>query len=293
MPWPDIFFKAKKRPENQDAPPQPTPPPEAPKIVDPPPGPAPTKPPPAGQSPRPSVEPLTAAAIKAASQRAEGTRTLPVMHGVVLRPLTRSGGKLTFPAPPPEPIKNIEQLMSEADPVKTLSQTGSVRMLKRLSPEAPALRPPGTPPPIRAETAATETAPTPDATVIAPPKATEAGSPWPSFASKDAPRVYIEPRKPEPDQPIRKAEPISPAEAKAGTPAPAVAAPIDIPTLAQPRPVARESTFLSRPAVVSANPPATRPPPPSLPPMISIGSIAKRKAKLADVARIVLPPKRE
>jgi len=240
---------------------------------------------------------LTAAAIKAASVRAEGTRTLPVMHGVVLRPLTRSGGKLTFPVPPTEPIKNIEQLMTEADPVKTLSQSGSVRMLKRLSPDAPtpapALRPPGTPPPIHVENAAPENAPAPAAGVIVPPKAIEAGSPWPSFASKDAPRVFIEPKKPAPDQPIRKAEPIAPAEMKVSAPVPTVAGPIATPVLAQPRPVARESAFLTRPAVVSATPAATRPPPPSLPPMISIGSIARRKAKLADVARIVLPPKRE
>jgi RNase P/RNase MRP subunit p29 len=294
MPWPDIFFP-KKRPENSTPPPLPTPPPEAPKIQEPPPSSTPTRPPVSGMSPRPSVEPLTAAAIKAASVRAEGTRTLPVMHGVVLRPLTRTGGKLTFPTPPVEPIKNIEQLMNEADPVKTLSQTGSVRMLKRLSPEAPALRPPGTPPPIRAEDIAPE--PAPAAAVIVPPKAIEADSPWPSFAAKDAPRVYIEQKKPEPDQPIRKAEPIAPAivpvEAKAETPVPTVAGPIATPVLAQPRPVTRESTFLTRPAVISATPAATRPPPPSLPPMISIGSIAKRKAKLADVARLVLPPKRE
>jgi len=303
MPWPDIFFP-KKRSDSSTPPPLPTPPPEAPKIVEPPPSSAsvPTKPPPAGHSPRPTVEPLTAAAIKAASQRAEGTRTLPVVHGVVLRPLTRTGGKLTFPAPPPEPIKNIEQLMSEADPVKTLSQTGSVRMLKRLSPEAPALRPPGTPPPIRVDNVTPE--PAPAAAVIAPPKASEAGSPWPSFLAKDAPAPTAAAKLP-PDLPIRKAEPIAPAEAKPATPVPTAAQPIATPAatpvpttpaspvLAQPRPVTRESTFLTRPAVVSATPAATRPPPPSLPPMISVTSIAKRKAKLADVARIVLPPKRE
>jgi len=304
MPWPDIFFKAKKRPDNQDPPALPAPPPEAPKIVEPPSNPAPSRPPTSGQTPRPQVEPLTAAAIKAASVRAEGTRTLPVMHGVVLRPLTRSGGKLTFPTPAPEPIKNIEQLMSEADPVKTLSQTGSVRMLKRLSPEAPALRPPGTPPPIRVESLLEETeapAAVPAAAVIIPPKAVEVGSPWPSFTAKDA-RVFIEPKKAEPvqDLPIRKAEPIPPVEPKAETPTPTIAGPVAYPVavptpapLAQPRPIARESTFLSRPTVISVNPAATRPPPPALPPMISIGSIAKRKAKLADVARIVLPPKRE
>src|ERR1700679_2705929 len=105
MPWPDIFYRPKKRPDGSTPPPLPTPPAEAPKIQEPPPAAAPTRPPTAGHSPRPSVEPLTAAAIKAASVRAEGTRTLPVMHGVVLRPLTRSGGKLTFPVPQAEPIK--------------------------------------------------------------------------------------------------------------------------------------------------------------------------------------------
>ncbi len=291
MPWPDIFYKAKKRPESSTPPPLPTPPPEAPKIVNPPSGPAPTKPPPSGQSPRPQVEPLTAAAIKAASQRAEGTRTLPVMHGVVLRPLTQSGAKLTFPAPAPEPIKNIEQLMAEADPVKTLSQTGSVRMLKRLSPEAPALRPPGTPPPIRAENLGAAPTPAADSAVIAPPKATEAGSPWPSFAAKDIPPA-VEAKKTEQIPVIAFKKPetqVTPVSTPTAAPAPV---PISsAPTLSQPRLVATESTFLTRPVLTT--PPANRPPPPALPPMISIGSIARRKAKLADVARIVLPPKRE
>jgi RNase P/RNase MRP subunit p29 len=251
--------------------------------------------------PRPRVEPLTAAAIKAASQRAEGTRTLPVVHGVVLRPLTRSGGKLTFPAPQPEPIKNMEQLMTEADPVKTLRQTGSVHMVRHLSPEALAQQPPSSTPPIRAESLqAPEPAPASAAPVIAPPKAIEAGSPWPSFAAKDAPAPSVP--KPEfPNLPIRKAEPIAPAEPKPETPAASVAGPISAlstagmiaPAVAQPRPVARESNFPARPVVTVANPVANRPPPPALPPMISIGSIAKRKAKLADLARIVLPPKRE
>jgi hypothetical protein len=167
MPWPDIFFVPKSA--RRILPRLPCPPrrrrPRRFRSRRPPPRPRPGRRSPV-MSPRPSVEPLTAAAIKAASVRAEGTRTLPVMHGVVLRPLTRSGGKLTFPTPPAEPIKNIEQLMTEADPVKTLSQTGSVRMLKRLSPEAPALRPPGTPPPIRAEDIATEPAPAAEVVIV-------------------------------------------------------------------------------------------------------------------------------
>ncbi|MEJ0000146.1 MAG: hypothetical protein WDO13_13835 [Verrucomicrobiota bacterium] len=88
------------------------------------------------------------------------------MHGVVLRPPVRpTTGRLPTAAAPAESLKNIEQLMNEADPVKTLSQTGSVRMLKRLTSEAPALRPPGVAalPPIKIDTSTA----TPPASVIA------------------------------------------------------------------------------------------------------------------------------
>jgi len=270
MPWPDIFFKAKKPAETQ-APP--SPPPEAPKIVEPPPSPAPSKAPPADQIPRPSSQPLPMPKIQVASASDRGTRTFPVMHGVVLRPVTRPSGRVSLAPPPPEPIKNIEQLMTEADPVKTLSQTGSIRLMKRLTPETPALRPP------TSTLAGNAPAAPSDGTVIAPPKATEAASPWPSFAAKEKPAV-VEPAK---------AHPIAPLENKKPEPPAAPASPA--PQL--PRSVSLEATFLARGATAGAVPQANRPPPPALPPMISIGSIARRKAKLADVARIILPPKRE
>jgi len=43
-------------------------------------------------------------------------------------------------------MKNIEQLMAEADPVKTLRQTGSIHLLKRLAPNPAA--PPVAPKPV-------------------------------------------------------------------------------------------------------------------------------------------------
>jgi RNase P/RNase MRP subunit p29 len=256
------------------------------------------------QVPRPATQPLPPPHLKAPSVSARSTRTIPVVHGVILRPPTRPAtGRLTIPSSPNEPMKNIEQLMAEADPVKTLSQTGSIRMLKRLSPEAPALRPPGTPPPIRAENLAPPTpAPPPvppplaDTPVIEPAKAVATPSPWPSFQAKSS-APGIEVRQPDaiPVFQIKKAEPLPPLEIKkAETPASAATSPVAV-QLQQPRSGIMESTFMSRPGAAAATTPSAvnRPPPPALPPMIAIGSVAKRKAKLADVARIILPPKRE
>jgi RNase P/RNase MRP subunit p29 len=188
-------------------------------------------------------------------------------------------------------MKNIEQLMAEADPVKTLSQTGSIRMLKRLTPDAVAPAAPTAPvAPVPAPTPAVSApAPASAPAVIVPPKATEAASPWPSFAAKDVPAAS-EPNKTEPIPPVEAKKPETPEPAAATAP---TAVPVTAPALQLPRSVARETAFLPRQAMISATPPANRPPPPALPPMISIGSIGKRKAKLADVARIILPPKRE
>ncbi len=309
MPWPDIFFKAKKRPEPEVPPPLPSPTPEVAKAGEPPPSPAPSKPPPLEQVPRPASQPLPPPALKAPSLSARSTRTLPVVHGVILRPPARPAtGRLTIPSTSSEPMKNIEQLMAEADPVKTLSQTGSVRMLKRLTPEAPALRPPGTPPPIRAEQpplpapaatpapvavpvsvpAPSAVAPGAVAPAMIPPKATATISPWPSFQAKNSSPIEVKKPDPIPAVQIRRAEPLPPLEVKKAE-APAAARTISVQL---PRP-AKESTPVPRPAAAVSTPFALRPPPPALPPMISIGSVAKRKAKLADVARLVLPPKRE
>jgi nicotinate-nucleotide--dimethylbenzimidazole phosphoribosyltransferase len=320
MPWPDIFFKAKKRPETDVPPPFPLLPPE---VAKPPaplppvpsktqalaPVPAPTKPPPMSQVPRLPTEPLPAAALKAPTQSQRSTRTLPVVHGVILRPPARpSTGRLTVSSTPAEPMKNIEQLMAEADPVKTLSQTGNVRMLRRLVPEAPALRPPGTPLPIRAENIqASAPAPSPaPAPVMTPPQPIPPASPWPSFQAKTASLVpEAKKSEPIPAIPIRKVEPLPPIEIKkAEPPAPTLTHTVAIP-LHQPKPVVKEPPITARPAAAATAAPAaapsataaapapTRPPPPGLPPMIAIGSVVKRKAKLADVARLVLPPKRE
>jgi hypothetical protein len=193
MPWPDIFFKTRK-PNPEPA----LPPPFTPAIVaeaPPPPVATPTAVPtptpvPARLQP-PTIKPLPAAlepkvmATPAPAKitpvvKGTGTRTLPAMHGVVLRaPVQQATRTMKIPSAVPRqpaaPIKNIEQLMAEADPVRTLSQTGSVRMLKRLAPE------PGS----------TETAAPPAAANLPPPlsdPATSAATPpsLPSFSTSPA-----------------------------------------------------------------------------------------------------------
>src|ERR1019366_7075150 len=60
---------------------------------------------------------------------------LPALHGIVLRHPAR-------PAAPTAPLKNIEQLMAEADPLHTLRQTGNLRILNPLAPESVATKAP-------------------------------------------------------------------------------------------------------------------------------------------------------
>ena len=319
MPWPDIFFKARKpRPESPGTTPLKSvlattktlsTEPKAPE----------SKPAPASASPDPA--PTTE----------RSTRTIPVTHGVVLRPSARvvigppAGGAA------PAPMKNIEQLMAEADPVKTLRQTGSIHLLKRLAPDpaAPPVAPksvapvpgsstpplpappvpaaqspcpqfaPKTPPPVSAEVkkpepvltatppvaAAPVTASTPPPFPAPAPPAAQ--SPWPQFAPKTLSPVPVTP----PPLPVeaKKSEPVIAAT-------PPVAAPPPLPTEVAESNDEDDSPFILKPA----SPPETKPPaaPPKVLPVpettpLPRASIFRRKAKLADVARIVLPPKRE
>lgn len=284
MPWPDIFFKAKakKSPEPELPPPFPTP--LSTKPEEPQPPPIRPVPPEAATKPAATPPPLG----KAPTPPERSTRTIPAVHGVVLRPPMRTAtGRLVSPTAPAEPLKNIEQLMTEADPVKTLSQTGSVRLLKRLTAEAPPLKAPGVPvlPPPKPEAGSTAPAGNP---VIIPPRAVATASPWPSFQPKGA---SIEVRKSEPPAvEIRKAAPIPPIEVRKVEPSQVVAVTPPVQHAPSPRPVEKDSTFMSKTSVSLAS--ASRPPS-GPPPMLPIGPITKRKAKLADVARLVLPPKRE
>jgi RNase P/RNase MRP subunit p29 len=189
-----------------------------------------------------------------------GTRTIPVTHGVVLRPSARV--VIGPPAEPVTPMKNIEQLMAEADPVKTLRQTGSIHLLKRLAPDPAA-------PPVPLTPAAPAPASTPHP-VTAP---AASPSPWPQFAAKTPAPAPVEVKKPEPDIVF--------------TPTPA-------PVLNEvSKPRVEETPFILK----HTNPTENAPPvPPQIvePTSSPLMSIFRRKAKLADVARIVLPPpKRE
>src|ERR1700677_4612913 len=171
MPWPDIFLKTRKpppKPEPSPAEAAPAVAPAAPDVpaasppsevtpaalsdaasttpasapgfvaVTPPPQPGPTpippqppliQPVPSGATGNPT--PPAQLSIPKPSSMDRSTKTIPALHGVVLRPPAATTRTPTQHAP----LKNIEQLMAEADPVKTLSQTGSVRLLKRTLPE--------------------------------------------------------------------------------------------------------------------------------------------------------------
>jgi len=186
------------------------------------------------------------------------------MHGVVLRPPARV--VIGPPAPPAAPIKNIEQLMAEADPVRTLSETGSIRMLKRVAPDrAPETRP--IHPPVKPETVklspAPATAPLPHAELAAPTTSAVKSS----FQTVSVPRP-VELKKPEPAPGIKPApqSPISIGPAKQESPA----APVSQKSPTESGNIPKEATAL-----------------------MPLVSIFRRKAKMADVARIVLPPKKE
>ena len=223
MPWPDIFFKARKTSPVPPVPPPFIPAPETPKPI------------PGGLQP-PAIKPVPVAlgpkAVPAPVQAkvtpvTTSTRTLPAMHGVILRPPVRPAtstmkisSPATAPSPPAEPIKNIDQLMAEADPVRTLSQSGSVRMLKRLAPEPDAASVPADTTPASSETApvsippleaaasnpgpAPATTPEPAAPVISTPVPApdESTTPFllePAPSTTRIPRVYVAPPPPPAD----------------------------------------------------------------------------------------------
>jgi RNase P/RNase MRP subunit p29 len=194
------------------------------------------------------------------------TRTIPAMHGVVLRPPTSA----TKPVPttPPAPMKNIDELMAEADPVRTLSQTGSIRLMKRTAPDY------GTPK--NTDSAPAETAPAPVAaslpTVPTPPPHTIAPT-----GITAPPPTQVNP----PVIEAKKADPVPAPEASTA-----------------PVPDDDDSPFILKP--ITPAPPAEAqasqaptPPPAPARSLLPFSSIFRRKAKMTDVARIVLPPKRE
>jgi RNase P/RNase MRP subunit p29 len=258
MHWPDIFFKARKTPQDAELPPPFPTPAESAKAPASEPKPPSIKPLPAGLAPQAAPlstpQPMIQATpkpvvVKIASPDNTSTRTLPAMHGVILRPPARVAAPPAvpprLPAPPAEPVpaatpvKSIEQLMVEADPVRTLSQTGSVRLLKRLAPEAEE----GTPP--------------------SPAPAETNGSTVPAESGSSGTATLEQ----KPDSPPAAAPaPVQETDRSDSSPAPQAVAPAE-----------------------SAKEPA-----PSLqPPLMPFGSIFRRKAKMTDVARLVLPPKRD
>jgi RNase P/RNase MRP subunit p29 len=267
MRWPDLFFRARKsRPDPKPSSSVPSAPEKIAASSDPHP---------------PQIQPLPAElgpqAVPAAPTDpvGRGTRTLPAMHGVILRPpvgpVPPEPAALETPAPeaPTRPtssfrrLKNIEQLMAEADPVRTLRESGNVRMLKRLAPEpGPAKAPAETP----AE-------PTPGST------GGLAAAPLPQPAAPVSPPLQPS------VQPVSAPAAVAVKEA-AGVPPPSAPAPL----MQAPAPLDPESPFILKPATFSAStskivlPPASALTPP-------LGSIFRRKAKMTELARLVPPSK--
>jgi RNase P/RNase MRP subunit p29 len=321
MPWPDIFFKARKpRPEPAGSPP-PKSVLEAAKTPD-------TEP----KSPetKAAVTPPEQAPAPAepAPTSDRSTRTIPVTHGVVLRSPARVVIGPPAEGATPAAIKNIEQLMTEADPVKTLRQTGSIHLLKRLAPDpnAPPVTskpttpvPGNTPPPFPAPASPTGQSPWPEFAPKTPPISTEVKKPGPIIAA--TPPVVAKPPEPVPGSstpPLPAAAATLPQSPwpefapKTLAPAPVLPPPIPVelkksePVIAStptPPPVLTEvaqpnaeeedeSPFILKPSSqAQTKAPAVLPVPETTP--LPRMSIFRRRAKLADVARIVLPPKRE
>jgi RNase P/RNase MRP subunit p29 len=184
-------------------------------------------------------------------------------------------------------MKNIEQLMAEADPVRTLSQTGSVRMLKRLSPDPASMK------------ALTETPPQ-NAPVKLEPPSSSVGAPPSAPAAPASPNSPASAWTP-PPFPTFKPAAISvaasvPTEVKKADPVPSSPVPAATPvsTGAPPPKEDDDSPFILKPAAATVNIPKIIPPsPPSHAPLMPFGSIFRRKAKMTELARIVLPSKRE
>jgi RNase P/RNase MRP subunit p29 len=270
MPWPDIFFKSRKPKPEAGGPPafpsvadasKPPMPPDVPTI----------KPIPTSLGTRAIPKPLLKIGTP---DTGTGTRTLPAMHGVILRPpgrlnTTTQISPLGTPPAPPEPIKNIEQLMAEADPVQALSQSGNVT-LKRFPPGTEPVGPSDPPPP-----------PTPPPMPATEPSSIKADPALPgTSASGTMPTI------PPPPPPT----PLAAADRR----------PLQIPA---PSPFATTKSirdprqgntpFILKPTVslASTRKAGSPNPPPMIP--IPLGSIIRRKANMADVARLVLPPKRD
>jgi RNase P/RNase MRP subunit p29 len=341
MAWPDLFWKSKKPKPAPEAVPPAEPSRDAAKPVVAEPQPPTIKPVPATATvsgpnapavpvvPVPPVAPVAAPITVPEPVKIEpkvevkAAPTIPATHGVVLRPPTgrtvQANASLPQIAPPravnpakaPEPMRNIEELMAEADPVQTLRQTGNVRVLAPLSasvPEtAPLAPPPGKDPSPPAPPAKAE--PVARAATAIPPAANLIPIPTPTFRpAVTAPFTQSRRIEPNPAKAIVRTPTIIPTPAPTPTPIPVptpvakiVPTPAPVPPSAEvlakpvPPPSDDDSPFILKTAPpVSTHDGATKILPPALPSgSSSIGSIFRRKARMADVARIVLPPKRE
>ena len=260
------------------------------------------------------------------------------MHGLVLRQPSRtvisSGataiGATPPPTRPPTPLKNMEQLMAEADPVRT----GAIRMMGRptteTTPSAPKSEPaetkPAEPAPKKAEVVV------PSAATPIPKKGATTDSlippPFPAFKPAEgqggqtrrihpptppmappfsvasptirsvqtaATTLPLRPRISTTDAPfILRSGPSAslpkPVEPVTPTPPPippaAVAAPAPLASTPTPETSVVAPAASSKTGAVNVVP---QPPPPA---MAGV-TVVRRRAKMAEVARIVLPPRRD
>jgi RNase P/RNase MRP subunit p29 len=272
MHWPDIFFKGRKTSAVPELPPTIKQPPENAKPGSIPPDAPAIKPIPVRleiDAAKIPDEPVKIPSIRTASPETS-TRTLPAMHGVVLRPPASVAKPPPMPAAtsaasqgPAAPIKSMEQLMAEADPMRALSQSGGVHLTKRsaLDPE-PANRGGSMPGENQANSPAANAS-----SSLSHPEPVASPDPIPPGPSPfDA--AMPETKKP---------------ESASDSPAPAASVP-------DPLREDYDSPFILKPAPAA---PSTSSTPPAVAPLMPFGSIFRRRAKMTDLARIVLPPKRE
>jgi len=174
-------------------------------------------------------------------------------------------------AAPTSPASNVDQAMAEADPIRTLRQTGGLRLSKRALLEAQAQTGPIL---ARSETTAKQEPASPTIPAAAPPVETaKTLEPpvSPSVVAKEIPHEMAEAKPPEPSVAA------APAGAKANL--------ASILEQAQPSPEFENSFLL---------PPDPRPTgpvdePTRLPFAATITTSLRRKAKLTEVARLVTP----
>lgn len=174
--------------------------------------------------------------------------------GIILRPSLRSLKAQASPAPSVSPEPNVARDMAEADSIRALTRSGGVRLSKRPNSEPRKT----TGPIVKPISSTSSPEPVAQATPVTPP------TPQVEAAPVETPQVSPAPETPAPTAEIKQE---------------------NVPSQTPPVQVASDTTSPT-PEVPPADKPASAP-------LRTFGLIFRRKAKMTDVARIVLPPKHE